>query len=44
VAADGEGVLPPPRVSGADVIREGLFVVLAQQSDKSALVPVKASG
>jgi hypothetical protein len=44
VASDGEGVVPPPRAAGADTIREGHFVVLAQQSDKSSLVPVKANG
>jgi len=44
VAADGEGVLPPARAAGADVIREGQYVVLTQQSDKSSLLHVKAGG
>jgi len=44
VAADGEGVRPPPRSAGCDAMREGQFVVLVQQSDKSSLVPLKASG
>jgi hypothetical protein len=41
---NGDGVAPPPRALVDALICEGQYVVLEQQSDKSALISVRASG